>query len=191
MIVFRDLVTGDELFSDAYPVKNFKMDCESDDCDDETFVVSCEAKMEKVMVGGGISADLIGGNPSQEEQCDDLDDSAQCKQDLNLVNNFGIKDQSDFFTSKKALASYVKKWIKNVPAKIEDENKREKFKKDCGKKLKAFIDLWQSESDVSIYTGESFDPGEAASTPMIGVWSADGMSVTMYVIKESIIEEKC
>lgn len=190
MIVFRDLITGDELFSDAYPMKHFKLDCEDDDCcDDEKFVLCCEAKMEKVMVGGGISADLIGGNPSQEEQCDDLDDSAQCKQDLNLVSNFGIKDQSDFFTSKKVLTNYMKKWIKKVPGKIEDKDKQDRFKKDCATKLKSFLDLWKS--DASVFAGENFDPEVADSSPMIGVWSEDGMGVTMYVIKDSLIEEKC
>lgn len=40
------------------------------------------------------------------------------------------------------------------------------------------------------FTGENFDPEDAKSSPLIGVWNPDGMGMTLYMIKLGLEEEK-
>ena len=41
-----------------------------------------------------------------------------------------------------------------------------------------------------LISGPKFDPGDAKSCPMIGKWSADGMSIKFLMIKSALLEEK-
>lgn len=63
--------------------------------------------------GDSVSADLIGGNPSQEEGGgEDGVDDPQAKTGLDLVMAQQLEDQSAYFGSKKVLQSYLKNFAK-------------------------------------------------------------------------------
>lgn len=181
MIIYKDVCTGDELFSDAYKIA----------VKDEDFLITVVAKMT-TMKGESVSADLIGGNPSAEGGDDEGVEDAQAKSGLDIVMAQSLEDQSGFFGSKKILQSYLKKFVKNVVAKLtEDEEKAkcDKFKKECTSKLKSFLELF-NDSEDTIFCGPKFDPEEAQSCPMIGKWDEDGMGLTFYMIKSALYEEK-
>jgi len=182
MIIIKDGLTGDEVLSDAY-----KLESEEDD-----FLMTCNGKMIQRKIGGGISDDLIGGNKSQEEAQEEADDSESVESGIDIVLEYKLVDQSDYFTSKKVVQSYLKKWVKNLvdgEMMKSDEAKCSKFKSQCGKSLKKFLDLFTDDSTV--YTGPHFDPEECKAALMIGVWSEDGLGIKMYMIKSGFEEEKC
>nr|AGF80255.1 translationally controlled tumor protein [Solen grandis] len=178
MIIFKDACTGDELFSDC-----FKMVSEEDD-----FLIGCCGQFTN-RAAGGISAELLGANPSQEEQEEECEDGG-AQTGIDICLNHNLEDKSDYFTDKKVITSYLKKWLKNVATKMaeDDKEKAEAFKDVCQKKIKAFLGKWTP--DCSVYSGPHFDPEDAKSQILIGVWGEDGMSITMYGIKTCMLEEK-
>lgn len=179
MLLYKDLVTGDELFTDNYKPKPFE----------DEFLLGIRAKQE-TRTASGISAALLGGNPSQEEVADECDDPT-VQRGLDVALDHNLTDQSDYFTSKKILQSYLKKWVKNVVGKLAEESKEKanEFKTLCTpEKFKAFCEKWNP--DCSVYSGDSFDPVDATCCLLIGVWDDDGMSITLYGIKHCMIQEK-
>lgn len=183
MIVFKDLLTGDEMLTDAY-----KLGSEADD-----FLLTCCGKMCQQKLGAGISADLIGGNPSQEDdQCDDQCDDEQVQSGLDVVMQNRLKDISELFGCKKDFDKYLRKWAKNVAQSDELKgcpDKLSKFKTGCQKSLANFRDMWTD--DVTVYAGEKFDPEDCKSSVMIAKWNDDGLGVVMYGIRLGFEEEKC
>lgn len=182
MIIYKDIVNGDELFSDIFKLAT----------EDEDFIICVHAKMETRKIGGGISAEAIGANPSTEEGGEEgVEDAEQMESKLDVQFNHNVTEQSEFFPNKKAIQAYLKKYVKRAADKLQEINeaKCEKFKKACGTKLKGFLDKWSDAS--SVYSGERFDLSEADCGIMIGVWSEDGMSVTLYGLRDCMEEEKC
>lgn len=175
MIIYKDIVTGDELFSDA-----FKIETDADD-----FIIKCHGKLI-TRQEGGVSAELLGANPSQEEQQEDCEDSAT-KSGLDVVLNHELEDVTEFFEKKKAFSTYIKKWAKIALGAIEDEESKKKFKNQQA--IMDFINLYDPDNH-SVYAGAKFDPGETNSSLMIGVWSEDGSSTVFHAIKPALNIEK-
>eukprot|EP00122_Pirum_gemmata_P017336 Pgem_evm1s16228 len=88
---FTDIISGDELLSDAF--RNFK---EVDD-----FFYECDGDM--ITVGGGIDESLIGGNASAEGGDEGTDDSAA--KVINVINNHGLCEVP---FDKKSFMPYIK-----------------------------------------------------------------------------------
>ena len=63
--------------------------------------------------GDTIDESAIGGNASQEEQSEELEGPG-VKTGIDLVLNHRLEDISQFFTDKKALQSYLKKYVKKL-----------------------------------------------------------------------------
>ncbi|THU57164.1 hypothetical protein C4D60_Mb03t00630 [Musa balbisiana] len=100
MLVYRDLLTADELLSDSFHCKEIE----------NGMLLEVEGKW---VVKGAIDVD-IGANPSAEGGEDEgVDDSA-------------IKEQPAF--DKKQFVTYMKRYIKLLTPKL-DEEKQELFKK--------------------------------------------------------------
>ncbi|KAF5228192.1 hypothetical protein FAUST_11278 [Fusarium austroamericanum] len=140
MLIFKDILNGDELISDSYDLKEVGGIVYEADC----------AMIEE----GGVEVD-IGANASAEEAAEDLDD-AKVKVN-NIVNSFRL--QSTTFDKKSYLA-YLKGYMKSVKAKLQDngasaedikafESGASKFVKDT---------LLPKFKDFEFYTGESMDP---------------------------------
>lgn len=82
------MVTGDEIISDTYNLK---------DVDDVVYEVDC-----KKVTKGGESFD-VGGNPSAEEAAEDLDDST--KQVIDVVDGFRLNYLGDEASGNRAFKS--------------------------------------------------------------------------------------
>eukprot|EP00262_Sarcandra_glabra_P003327 TRINITY_DN1398_c1_g1_i2.p1 TRINITY_DN1398_c1_g1~~TRINITY_DN1398_c1_g1_i2.p1 ORF type:complete len:146 (-),score=35.75 TRINITY_DN1398_c1_g1_i2:511-948(-) len=112
MLVYQDLLSGDELLSDSFPYKEIL----------NGMLWEVEGKW---VVQGAVDVD-IGANPSAEvgEEDEGVDD--QVVKVVDIVDTFRLQEQPSF--DKKQFITYIKRYIKLLTPKLEGE-KQEKFKK--------------------------------------------------------------
>ncbi|ABN67850.1 Translationally controlled tumor protein homolog (TCTP) [Scheffersomyces stipitis CBS 6054] len=158
MIIYTDVISGDELLSDAYDVK-------------EVGGVIYEADCAMVTVGNG---DIdIGANPSAEDGDEDVEDGAETVN--NVVYSFRLQ-QTQF--DKKSFLTYIKGYMKAVKAHLAEKNPEEVevFEKGATAYVKKIVG---SFNDWDFYTGESMDPDamivllnyrEDGTTPYVAIW---------------------
>ncbi|KAL0344213.1 UNVERIFIED_CONTAM: Translationally-controlled tumor protein [Sesamum angustifolium] len=112
MLVYQDLLTGDELLSDSFPYKEIEN--------------GALWEMEgKWVVKGAVDVD-IGANPSAEGGEDDEGVNDQAVKVVDIVDTFRLQEQPPF--DKKQFVAYIKKYIKCLSSKLDGE-KQEEFKK--------------------------------------------------------------
>lgn len=180
MIIYHDIISNDELFTDSFRVLEIE----------DGFILKVHAKMIEKK-GDSIDASAFGGNPSAEEEEEALED-ASVEKGLDIVMYHKLKDESAGFPKKKDLQGYLKLYMKNLIKHLETEeapkDKIDTIKKDLSTNIKKFTDLM--EDDSSIYFPENFDASEFKCAPIIGKWDENGMGVTMFFIKCLVTEEK-
>jgi len=160
MIIFKDLITGDELISDSYDLK-------------EVDGAVYEADCKRITIGND-NID-IGANPSAEEGGEDLDDAAVTV--LDVVHSFRLTESS---FDKKSYLSHLKTYFKKVKeglaAKGADADAIKEFETKAGAYAKKIVANFK---DYEFYIGESMDPDgmvvllnyrEDGSTAYITVW---------------------
>ena len=158
MIIYKDIISGDELLSDAYNIK---------EVDDVIYEADCA--MVKV---GGDSVD-IGANPSAEGGDEELDDGAE------IVNNvvYSFRLQPTGF-DKKSFLTYIKGYMKSIKAKLQESNPDAvpTFEKGAQAYVKKVVGSFK---DWEFFTGESMDPDgmvvmlnyrEDGTTPFVAIW---------------------
>jgi len=163
MIIFKDVLTDDEIVSDAFDVKLV---------DDIAYEIDCQ--MVSVKVGADVD---IGGNPSAEDAEESLEDGTV------TVNNvaYTFRLQSTQF-DKKSYLTYLKGYMKAVKAKLQESNpdRVEAFEKGAQAFAKKIVGSFK---DYEFYTGESMNPDgmvallnyrEDGVTPYFIVWK-DGL----------------
>ncbi|EJF61231.1 translationally controlled tumor-associated [Dichomitus squalens] len=140
MKLFQDAITDDEMFSDAFPIK---------EVDGIVYEVDCQL----ITVKAGADVD-IGANPSAEEQDEDVDDGAQ--QVNNVVYSFRLQSTS---FDKKSYLTYLKSYMKAVKSYLQEKgtdeaeiNAFEKGAQNFAKKIVANF------KDYEFYTGENMNP---------------------------------
>merc|ERR1712000_398233 len=127
MLIFKDILTGDEIVSDSYDPKLV---------DNVVYEVDC------AMVTEGAVEVNTGANASAEEAEEALDD-AEVKVN-NVVNSFRL--QSTVF-DKKSYLSHLKGYMKAVKAKLTEKGASTYVKEK----------LLPNFKDFEFYTGESQD----------------------------------
>lgn len=158
MIIYTDILSGDELLSDAYDLK-------------EVDGVIYEADCDMIKVGGD-NID-IGANPSAEDGDEDLEDGTEMVN--NIVHTFRLQ-QSAF--DKKSFLTYIKGYMKQIKAKLQESNPDEVavFEKGAQAYVKKVIGSFK---DWEFFTGESMDPDgmlvllnyrEDGTTPYVALW---------------------
>lgn len=158
MIIYKDIISGDELLSDAYDVK-------------EVDGVIYEANCDLVKIGGD-NVD-IGANPSAEDGEDDVEDGAE------IVNNvvYSFRLQQTAF-DKKSFLTYIKGYMKTIKKKLEETDPEAVpvFEKGAQAYVKKVVGSFK---DWEFFTGESMDPDgmlvllnyrEDGTTPFVGIW---------------------
>jgi len=139
MKIFKDVFSGDELFSDTYPMKLV------DDCMYEVY-----GKHETRTEGDIV---LEGSNASAEEADEGTDASSTSGVDI-ILNHRLIETG---FGSKKDYLVYLKDYMKRVVKHLEDNNRGgevESFKKNINNYVK---DMLGHFKDLQFYCGESMD----------------------------------
>lgn len=141
MLVYKDTISGDELFSDSYPIKLV-----------DDLVYEVEGKV--VSQSNDIDEKLIGGNKATEPGEEDEGVDSSVVTGINVVLTHKLVETSFDKTSFKG---WLKDYMKVIVKKIEDKDaaKVEPFKKAiqkwAGEVLKKF-DEWK------FYIGENMNP---------------------------------
>ncbi|XP_018850024.1 translationally-controlled tumor protein homolog isoform X1 [Juglans regia] len=135
MLVYQDLLTGDELLSDSFPYKEIE----------NGMLWEVEGKW---VVQGVVDVD-IGANPSAEGGDEDEGVDDQHVKVVDIVDTFRLQEQPSF--DKKQFITFMKRYIKNLTAKLETE-KQELFKKHIEGATKFLL---SKLSDLQFFVGES------------------------------------
>ncbi|KAG8681416.1 hypothetical protein FRC09_017505 [Ceratobasidium sp. 395] len=169
MLLYTDILTDDEMTSDAFPMKLV---------DDIVYEVDCAMIIVK---DGDVDivafSTLLGANPSAEEQEEALADGAQ--QVNNVVHAQRL--QSTTF-DKKSYLTYLKGYMKAVKAKLAETNpdRVEAFEKGAAAYAKKIVANFK---DFEFFTGETMNPEgmvallnyrEDGVTPYLVFWK-DGL----------------
>ncbi|KAF9485313.1 translationally controlled tumor-associated [Pholiota conissans] len=138
MLLYEDIITGDELFSDAFPMK---------EVDGVVYEVDCQM----ITIKPGADVD-IGANPSAEEQDDALEEGAISIN--NVVHSFRLQSTS---FDKKSYLTYLKGYMKAVKEKLAESNPDAvgEFEKGAASFAKKIVANFK---DYEFYTSESMNP---------------------------------
>jgi hypothetical protein len=139
MIIYKDALTGDELWSDTYPHKLV----------DE---VMYEVQGRYVTRKDGEIV-LEGANPSQEEADEGTDENSTSGVDIVLDQRL---QECFAFGDKKAFMVYLKDYMKKIVERLEKDapDQVDTFKTNINKVMK---DLLGRFKDLQFFTGESMD----------------------------------
>ncbi|KAK7470597.1 hypothetical protein VKT23_002021 [Stygiomarasmius scandens] len=163
MLLYSDILSDDEMFSDAFPMKVI---------DDIVYEVDCSL----ITVKAGADVD-IGANPSAEDQDEALEEGST--QVNNVVHSFRLQSTS---FDKKSYLTYLKGYMKAVKEKLAETNpdRVATFEKGAQAYAKKIIANFK---DFEFYTGEGMNPDgmvallnyrEDGITPYFTFWK-DGL----------------
>jgi len=141
MKIYKDVFSGDELFSDTYPIKLVE------DC-----IYEVTGKHETRTEGDVV---LEGSNASAEGADADEGADSSSVSGIDIILNHRLTETG--FGSKKDYMVYLKDYMKKV-VKFLEENDRagevDTFKKNINNVMK---DLLGKFKDLQFFTGESMD----------------------------------
>jgi len=169
MIIYKDIITGDEMFSDAYDMKLV---------DDVAYEVDC--KMITIKKGADVD---IGANASAEGGEEELEDGTETVN--NVVYSFRLTPSS---FEKKSYLSHIKGYMKKIKGKLEESNASSdevtQFEKGAQALAKKIIGSYK---DWEFYVGESMDP-----EGMVALLNYREDGITPYIVfwKHGLKEEK-
>ncbi|XP_057960685.1 translationally-controlled tumor protein homolog isoform X2 [Malania oleifera] len=135
MIVYQDLLSGDELLSDSFPYEEIE----------NGMLWQVEGKW---VVQGAVNVD-IGANPSAEGADEDEGVDDQVVKVVDIVDTFRLQEQPSY--DKKLFVAHMKKHIKLLTPKLEPE-KQEEFKKNIEGATKFLL---AKLKDLQFFKGES------------------------------------
>ncbi|XP_023691986.1 translationally-controlled tumor protein homolog [Paramormyrops kingsleyae] len=170
MIIYKDIITGDEMFSDIYKIKESpngilyevegKMVCRTEDIDDA----------------------LIGGNASAEAADEGCDSSTVSGVDI--VLNHKLQETS--FT-KDTYKAYIKDYMKALKTKLEETNP-DRVKPFMAGVQEDIKKIMGNMKNFQFFTGESMNPDG-----MVGLldFREDGVTPFMTFFKDGLEIEKC
>ncbi|KAI9668655.1 MAG: hypothetical protein M1831_001094 [Alyxoria varia] len=160
MIIYKDIITDDEIISDSYDLK-------------EVDGAVYEADCKKTTVGG--EQFDIGANPSAEEQEETADDKAETV--IDIVHAFRMTETS---FDKKSYLSHLKDYMKKVKKAMEDKGASEDEIKNFESVAAGYAKkIVANFKDYEFFIGESMNPDgmvillnyrEDGVTPFVTVW---------------------
>lgn len=167
MKIFKDLFTGDELFSDSFPIQLI---------DDVVYKVTGKLRTETFE----IDESAIGGNASAEGGGDEGADAVS-KQGVDIVMNSRLVE---YTLPKKDYMTHIKEYMARVKKSLSESKPAEVdvFQKN----VQAFIkDVIGNYKDYQLFCGESMGPDG-----MLALMKWDGETPYMYFFKHGLDEEK-
>ena len=135
MLVYQDLLTGDELLSDSFPYREIE----------NGILWEVDGKW---VVQGAVDVN-IGANPSAEGGGEDEGVDDKTVKVVHIVDTFRLQEQPSF--DKKQFVTYMKRYIKLLTAKLEAEQ-QEVFKKNIEGATKFLLGKLK---DMQFFVGES------------------------------------
>jgi len=170
MKIYKDIFTGDEMFSDTYKIKLI------DNCLYEVTGKLVQRKMGDVQIDGA--------NPSAEEADEGTDDVVESGVDIvlnhRLVESFAFGD-------KKSYTQYLKEYMKRLVEKLNETapDQVDDFKSNMNKVMK---DLLGRFKDLQFFTGENMDIDGMVA--MCEYRDLDGVSTPIMMFFKAGLEEE-
>ncbi|KAM3958077.1 translationally controlled tumor protein [Aphomia sociella] len=171
MRIYKDIITGDEMFSDTYRVKLI---------DEVIYEVT-----GKLVTRHEDDIKIDGFNPSAEEADEGTDSNVQSGVDI-VLNHRLVETYA--FGDKKSYTLYLKDYMKKLVAKLEEKapDQVDVFKTNTNKVMK---DILSRFKELQFFTGESMDCDGMVA--MMEYRDIDGASVPiMMFFKHGLEEEK-
>ncbi|PHH61137.1 hypothetical protein CDD81_754 [Ophiocordyceps australis] len=162
MLIYKDILTGDEVISDSYNLKEI---------DGIVYEADCAMITEEaVSVDTGANASAEGGD---EEGAED-----QAVKVNNIVHSFRLQSTS---FDKKSYLAYLKGYMKGVKAALQEKGESADTISAFEKGAQTYVKekLLPNFKDLEFYTGESMNPDglvvllnyrEDGVTPYVIVW---------------------
>jgi len=172
MKIYKDIFSGDELFSDTYKLTLVQ------DCLYEV-VGKYETRKEGEVV-------LEGSNASAEEEDEGTDEASTSGVDI--VLNHRLTETG--FGSKKDFTTYLKDYMKKVVKYLEDNDRKgeiDDFKKNISGVMKELLGKFK---ELQFFTGESMDPDAMICMCEYKEVNGEERPVLMF-FKHGLEEEKC
>merc|ERR1712001_775737 len=173
MKIYKDVFSGDELFSDTYPIK---------------LVEDCIYEVTGKHVSRKAGADFVleGSNASAEEADEGTEEATESGVDP--VLNHRLVETG--FGKKADYMNYLKDYMKRVVAYLESNDKKDQvegFKKNINGVMKGLLGRF---NDLQFYTGENMDP--KGMIILVDYKEVDGEErpIVMF-FKHGLEEEKC
>ncbi|KAJ6911980.1 translationally-controlled tumor protein [Populus alba x Populus x berolinensis] len=168
MLVYQDLLSGDELLSDSFPYKEIE----------NGILWEVEGKW---VVQGAVDVD-IGANPSAEGGDEDEGVDDQTVKVVDIVDTFRLQEQPAF--DKKQFVTYMKRFIKLLSEKLDAENK-EHFKKNIEGATKFLL---SKIKDFQFFVGESMHDDSAL---VLAYYKEGATDPTFLYFGHALKEVKC
>ncbi|CAF1018041.1 unnamed protein product [Brachionus calyciflorus] len=143
MLVYKDIISGDELFSDSYPIV----------LKDDLYY---EVEGKNVSYSNDIDEALIGGNKATEPGEEDETVESSAVTGINVVIN-GKLVETGF--DKASFKNWLKEYMKKLSEKVTEKNpdRLTKFKEGM---QKFAVQVLKNFDEYRFYTGERMDPDD-------------------------------
>lgn len=169
MIIYTDLITGDEICSDSYPTTEVY----------NGLMLRLEGK--RVTESSGGENYNIGANPSAEDGGDEGAVMPDTKTGINIV--FAHRLMEVFFDKKDFKVS-VKEWVARLHKKLEESNpERAAFFKE--NVLTPVKDILKDFGEYQFFVGENVDTD---GSPVLVKYENE--EPVMYVFKDGLVANK-
>lgn len=164
MIIFKDIISGDELFSDTFRYE---------------LIDNCVYRVKGKTITISDNEDFdIGANPSAEEASEDV--AAGSTSGVDVILSCRLSETA---FKKKEYQVYIKGYMKSIKEKLEAEGKDIKeFTSGASKFVKGLLDDF---SEWQFFQGEKMDPDA-----MIVLMKWDEETPYVYFFKHGLDEEK-
>ncbi|XP_038576158.1 translationally-controlled tumor protein homolog [Micropterus salmoides] len=170
MIIYRCIICNDEMFSDAFKIKEHPSG------------IFYEVEGKTVTRTEGFDDSLISANASAEEVSEGTDSASISGVDI-VLNH---KLQETAF-DKKQYMTYMKEYVKAIKAKLQEDNPErvDGFVADVTPEVKKIL---ANIKNYQFFTGESMNP-----EGMVGLldYREDGITPYMLFFKDGLLVEKC
>jgi len=171
MRIYKDIFTGDEMFSDTYKIKLI---------DDVLYEV-----YGKLITRRSGDVEIAGFNPSAEEADEGTDEAVESGVDVVLNHRL---QETFAFGDKKSYTLYLKDYMKKLVAKLEEKSpdQVDVFKTNMNKVMK---DILSRFKELQFFTGTSMDIDGIVG--LMEYREIDGESVPVLMFfKHGLEEEK-
>ncbi|XP_065188076.1 translationally-controlled tumor protein homolog [Sycon ciliatum] len=172
MKIFRDVISGDELFSDTFPMKLV----------DDLYY---EVEGKTVTESSELDDSLFGGNASAEGADEGAGaDGTVASTGINVVMSHRL---SETVFTKKSYQLHIKEYMKAIKAHLATETpaRVDTFVKGMPAVIKKFLGQFDN---FQFFNGESMNPDGMA---ILMNYREDGITPFFVFFKDGLVEEKC
>jgi len=180
MIIYKDILSGDEMFSDAFEFE-------------ENFQGGAFYKLrpEMVAVDNSIDNSAFAFNPSAEEEEENVENTEEKKWDV--VNASKLSPAPGWNSAADFRGGYFKKYCKAVYDKLEGLGRKDDAQEWMKSATAGFKFLKKDFAGFEMFAGENWLSCEGVASMGYLNWENNGQDEQPYILffKHAIVKEKC